>query len=229
MGSSIGGICVKDNARLLESGSQNVAVSPSGKVAYYINETDYDNNISNLYRISLSGGTVGQPELYDSGVAYYTNIHRFINDNDYAYLKNYNKEAETADLYINKELVESDYGIYSPQRPYELSNYNEKFSYSPDYNDDTHSGTVKFYDKNKVTEIGKNIYDYFLLTDGRALYISNYDSENEQGELYEWSKGKTRKIDVGVKGIYSCVDTKYKSNYEEYFLQLKYHFNNHIE
>ena len=64
------------------------------------------------------------------------------------------------------------------------------------------------YQGDKVTKIADDVYDYVVTNEGRAIYLSDYSLQYHMGELSEWNKGKTRKIDDDVMSIIPLMESR---------------------
>lgn len=200
-------IAVKGNStKIQQEEATNFVLNNSGTTAYYIDNIPEGQDYGTLYRIDISNGVVGRPEVYDSEV-YARNMSDtgFLSDSVFVYFKNVNE------LYINKNEVDQtvsrvirfrDNGI-----AYYLTHFKDKVG-------------LKKYDGEETIWITDNLDDFCFTFDGsRALYLRDYDNENyEGGELYEWSDGKTRKIDDDVAYIIENFSIKYKGYYYSLYL-----------
>lgn len=198
-------IAIKGTATALEHNNVNtVRINASGTVVYYIEE-DYGDLCGDLYRASIQNGTLGKPELYDSDV--FGNLYGgrttfFINDDELVYFKDF--QAETGDLYINKEKI--DYDVHEDS----LCVFPDKLIYftdcSYDGEDEYGVGTLKIYQNGKSEKIADDVsykvysaYAHCTVTsDGKVLFLSDYSTTRKKGELYIWDKGKTKKLDDDV-------------------------------
>lgn len=165
----------------------------TGTIAYYLyDEEEHDEIIEgDLYRVSISKDGIGKAELYDNDV-YSTYRNTFINDKDFMYIKDYDYDNDLFDLYINKELVE--YDVYDM----DIYEKQDKLFYRTG---DEESYTLYLYENGKSTKIDDDVSMFTLLPDGRILYLRDYSFNYYTGELMEWVKGKTRKIDNDVQCV----------------------------
>ena len=186
-------IAVKGNATVLEQEKEarSFNFNDSGTSVYYFD--NISDGYGDLYHISISGGKVSKPELYDTEVK--STSCSFISDNEFRYFKDLNNQG--GDLYINKKYVDSD--VYHSNL-YRYSHLNPAV-YFTDWDEDTQSGTLNIYDgKNSVT-IADDVYDLSGTPDGKLLYLYDYSLKNCTGELYQWSNGRSTKIDDDVVAI----------------------------
>jgi len=69
---------------------------------------------------------------------------------------------------------------------------------------------LKIYDGKETTKIAEDVNTFTVAPDGQILYLYDYSINYSKGELYEWYKGKTRKIDDDVACIIPVIDDDYK-------------------
>lgn len=201
-------IAVKDTATVVEQQENATAftINADGTIVYYIDNILNDKDYGELYRIDITNGVIGKPELYD----YDCDVSSicFVNESKLQYFKDYktseNYEDSMGEMYIDKVRVGTDVRIWS------VVNYGDcdKVFYLTDWNDDKECGTLKVYQGDKVTKIADDVYDYVVTNEGRAIYLSDYSLQYHMGELSEWNKGKTRKIDDDVMSIIPLMDSR---------------------
>lgn len=181
-------ISVKDKATEIDQKDADVYINDAGTSIYYV--ADVSDGHGQLYHISVSGGALEKPEEYDSEV--YNNACRFINDEEFAYFKDY--DDYKGELYINKKSV--DYDVKSGNMIFD--DENGRVFYYTDWDDDKDCGMLKVYNGEESAKIAEDVSDYTIIPDGRVLYLANYSLEYYKGELYEWSAGEARKLDDDV-------------------------------
>ena len=180
---------------------KSLSLSPDGSAIYFIDDIPEDKNYGDLYLISVSDGTVGKPEKYDSDV--YSGY--FINNGEYVYYKDYSNGK--GDLYINKNKIDYDVSGYI------YGTDDNKVYYHTDWNSSKEIGTLKVYNGKESVKIADDVYDYVITSDGRILYLHDYSRTYYRGELVEWSNGKTQKLDDDVVCVLNISDAKYRGAY----------------
>jgi len=198
-------IAVKGTATVveLEKEADYFRINSSGTVAYYIDDIPADKNHGELYRISISDGVVGKPELYDSDV--FAAYCYFVSDNELQYFKDI--KDGMGELYINKNLIDYDVSIYSVDVDSDLG----KVVYFTDWNDNKENGTLKVYSGEDAVKIADDVHSFYVTPDGRVLYLYDYSLNHYKGELHEWANGQTRMIDDDVICMIPIYDNKYRS------------------
>lgn len=199
-------IAVKDTATVVEQQeyATDFTINADGTIVYYIDNIPDDKDYGELYRIDITNGVIGKPELYDCDVSSIC----FVNESKLQYFKDYktseNYEDSMGEMYIDKVRVGTDVCIWS------VVNYGDcdKVFYLTDWNDDKEYGTLKVYQGDKVTKIADDVCDYSVTNDGRALYLYDYSLSNHKGELREWNNGETRKIDDDVMSIIPLMESR---------------------
>ncbi len=193
-------IAVKGNSTIVQQEeATNLRINDAGTAAYYIDDIRDGKNYGTLYRIDISNGVVGRPKVYDSEV-YSGNLDgaRFVSDSVFVYFKDYNDYH--GDLYINKNKVDD-----SVRAGYFFDSF-----YYTDFNHEEGFGTLKFYNGEEAVWVADNVNNYIPFN-GRVVYYT-LDYDYDQVELYEWSDGKTRKIDDDVAIIYCHRSLKFRGN-----------------
>lgn len=195
-------IAVKGVATLIEQEKEavNFKINPSGTLVYYVDNIPDNESYGELYRITISNGVVGKPEVYDSDV--YMGLCDFVSGSALEYFKDYKEGA--GEYYINKNRIDYDVRFYNVH-------YDDgKVFYISDFNSEKSYGTLKFYDGEKSVKIADDVHDFSVAPDGRVLYLYDYSMKYYKGELHEWYNKKTRKIDDDVISIFSIYDDKYR-------------------
>ena len=209
-------IAVKDTATVVEQqeNATDFTINADGTIVYYIDNILNDKDYGELYRIDITNGVIGKPELYDCDVSSIC----FVNESKLQYFKDYktseNYEDSMGEMYIDKVRVGNDVPIYYTYKhgyySYKHGYYDDcdKLFYLTDWDNDKKCGTLKVYQGDKVTKIADDVYDYVVTNEGRAIYLSDYSLQYHMGELSEWNKGKTRKIDDDVISIIPLMDSR---------------------
>lgn len=185
-----------------EKEAKGFRINASGTMIYYIDNIPEEKNYGDLYRISISNGVPGKPEVYDNDV--YTGGHCFISDTEFQYFKDY-KDGQ-GELYINKDKIGFDVEVYRVSADSDLG----KVFYFTDWDDDRYRGTLRVYDRNESVKIADDVQSYSAMPDGRVLYLCDYSLNYYKGELREWSDGETKKIDDDVICMIPISDSKYR-------------------
>ncbi len=187
-------IAVRDTSTLIEQENKtwSYRINSSGTIVYYISSASEDEYQGELYRISITDGKVGKPEVYDSDVCVY--YCYFISDTEIQYFKDYNDGK--GELYINKNKIDYDVEAFC-----DIVSDSGKVYYFTDWNDDNYYGTLKVYDGKKSSKISDDVHSFHVTSDDRVLYLYDYSNNYYNGELHEWSNNETRKIDDDVNSI----------------------------
>ena len=203
-------IAVKDTATVVEQqeNATDFTINADGTIVYYIDNILNDKDYGELYRIDITNGVIGKPELYDFDVS---SICCFVNGSKLQYFKDYktseNYDDSEDEMYIDKVRVGNDVTVYHNYKPGYYDDCDKVF-YLTDWDNDKKCGTLKVYQGDKVTKIADDVYDYVVTNEGRAIYLSDYSLQYHMGELSEWNKGKTRKIDDDVMSIIPLMESR---------------------
>lgn len=199
-------IAVKGNATVIEQEKEAdcFAINASGTIVYYIDDVPEDKNYGSLYCLSISKDGVGKPELYDEDVS--TSYSYFMNDSDFVYFKDF--KSGKGELYINKNKIDYDVYAYSVSHDSDSGNV----FYFADWNDDKEYGTLKVYNGKESSKIADDVHKYTMTPDGQILYLYDYSLNYCKGELHQWSKGDTRKIDDDVVCVLPFYTAKYRGD-----------------
>ena len=177
----------KNATKVTDDLSANVLIDQDGKNVYYLAEYDSSTRSGDLYQVKV-GSKAGKPTLYDRDVSIVTSI---MEDGKVAYFKDVLGEA--GDLYIDKKRIDSDVSLLN------FYGGEGKFTYFTDWSNG--AGTLKQYNKGKVTKIADEVSTYFELKNGDILYLRDYDISAFTGDLYRFHSGKSTKIDEEVIAI----------------------------
>jgi len=168
------------------------AVRRDGKEVFYMDNVDSNWSEADLFRISIDGDVVNQPELYDTGVSIkeYLSV-KLVGEKDVMYYK------DEDSLYLNKEKIDSDA---------EMSYRNEEgakiYTYLTDCDEYGEVGTLKKYENGQVEKIADDVKDYNVLSNGDILFVSDYSSNYNEGTLSLYSKGNVTKLEDEMTRIY---------------------------
>lgn len=208
-------IAVKNNSSVLEhKDASNITLVEDDLSVYYmvVEETDDENHenysTGTLYKIAINDEHIGQAELYDYDIANYS-----IYDNHVIHFKEVSEDGETADLYLDKVLVDYDVAWR------DCLNYNEDndiLIYMTDFSKDTDCGTLKAFVNGKSIKIADDVYDSVSFSpNGKVLYFTDYSTTYEKGELRAWDGNDSYKIDDDVSSMiyYYGSDSHYRFNF----------------
>lgn len=172
----------------------NMKINDAGTLIYYWDNVQDGKEYGDLYCITVTDGTVGSPEKYDTD-ANYSNSY-FIDDSQFLYFKECKNDK--GELYVNKKRIDYDVFVYFVD-PYSAPG---KLFYFTDIENGTRSGTLKVYQDGKATKIADDAFSTFAVTaDGRVLYLKDYSQNYYTGDLYEWSNGKSKEFDTDVTAV----------------------------
>ncbi len=195
-------IAVKANATLLEhEDATALRLNDAGTTVYYVADCGEEGSHGDLYRINIKKGKAEKASVYDQDV--YIGQCRFLNDELFAYFKDY--DDEHGELYMNKEKVDFDVYAYGMTYCEEA----ELLFYYTDFSDDKEQGTLKVYD-GEVVKISDDVCDYTVTPDERVLFLYDYSTKNYKGELYLWEDGDKTKLDDDVVCIIPVLEGRYK-------------------
>lgn len=197
-------IAVKSTDTIIEQEKEarEFRINDSGTVVYYIDDIPDEKGNGELYCISISDDTAGKPEVYDNDV--YTGYCYFVSDSEFVYFKDY-KDGK-GELYINKNRIDFDVKAGSVKFYAKLS----KVVYFIDWNSEKEYGTLKVYDGKESVKIADDVHNCSATLDGRILYLCDYSLNYYKGDLYEWAKGETRKLDDDVACVLPILDGRYR-------------------
>lgn len=182
----------------------NCRLSKDGKVLYYTDSFSEKDATFDLYTAEISGGAPGTAELYDSDIAakveeYSTSaIFSLFSDGTVIYGKDL--KDGTYDLYIDQELVEYDV------KDYDYYVDDETIVYETDYKDG--ACTLNIWVKGKKSKVAEEVDDYQYCNNGKLIYLADCN-DNGKGDLYEYRKGNSEKIDEDVTAIVHCSIVSY--------------------
>lgn len=155
----------------------------------------FSDSIGDIYRVAIDKEQFSKPELYDTDVL--SDSMFIMQEDQLGYQKDLN-ESE-AEFFINKEKIGKN--CYVPKESYDKNHfYIEHYKYTP--KGELLEMKLQQSVNGQVTEVADKVYDYYLTESGKLVYLANYDSEKEQGELYLYVKEKAPiKIDDKVSKI----------------------------
>ncbi len=171
-------------------------ISDDGKLVYFMTDVDDETYEGDLCSFTVSDkGKLGDVKTCDSDV--YAQSTRFLSDDRYMYLKDYDDDDAKGELFVNGKSVASDVYEYSIS----YSKDSEKLYFYTDRDTEKARGTLNAYNGKKVQKVADDVYTYRLSSHGDVLFLSDYSLKNYKGDLYRWTKGDPKKIDEDVVAI----------------------------
>lgn len=177
----------------------NTRISADGKAMYLAvaQEGSRDTDVSDLYRATISKGKISNLELCDRDVFTWDlscneacdTIWYFkeVSDNDYS----------QGDLYVDAQFVMEDVNRYSTFS-------DEEGKYLAFSTADNYYGScadLYLYDGKKTVLIAEDVYEAAFVGKGKLLFLGDYSTSREEGDLFVYASGKVTKIDEDVSAI----------------------------
>lgn len=185
----------------------NCRLNKDGTMLYYTDNYNDKDKTYELYTAKISGDAPEAAELYDSDIAargdeYSTTpMLNVYSDGTMLYGKEY--KDGTFDLYIDQELVEYDVKNYTYY-------YKDKtIVYTTDYDAKDGKSTLNIWVKGKATKVAEEVDDYEYCNNGKLVYLADCNDKGK-GDLYEYRKGNSEKIDEDVTCIVPCYMVTYE-------------------
>ena len=181
-------------------------ITKDGKTVYYTDNYNEKDKTYELYKMAISGDAPEAAELYDSDIAatadeYSANpILSIYSDGTVLYGKELKDGAY--DLYIDQELVEYDVKSYT----YHVDD--ETIVYSTDYDTKDGKYTLNIWVKGKTTKVAEEVDDHQYCNNGKLIYLADCNDKGK-GDLYEYRKGSSEKLDEDVTYIVPCYMISY--------------------
>lgn len=170
-------------------------LSSDGSMIYFLDDVSESGN-GDLYKVAITDGQTGSPEMYDSDVSnesiFFTGKDRIV------YYKNVNDDNyynSKGDLYINGEEIDYDVRVGN------LSYLDGEVLYYTDWNAEKSYGTLKMFKDGNKTKIADDVHDFDRTNDGDILYLYDYSSNYYTGTLYLYNNGEPKKIDDDVVAL----------------------------
>ncbi len=181
-----------ETSELTTDDISTVVLSDDGKEALIVADVD-DKGYGTAYKAKISGKKMKTPEKYDEDVRGADFVGE---DNDIITIKDYNAESGDYSLYFNKIKVDDD---VSYERYNEADN---SLVYYTDVNDKG-IGTLKMFSGKKSIKLSDDVYcDEFLMTnDGDVLFLKDYNTSKDRGDLYIVKGKKVKKLDEDVEDL----------------------------
>jgi len=181
----------------------SLVLNDDGTMAYFITNVEEEDNFGELHFMKIGDGKIKETAMYDEEVyAYYL---RMAGDNDVVYFKD--AEDGVGELFMNAEHVDYDVSIWNGVI---YSETLDQLVYYVDWDDEEYRGTLKLSGSDKAAKVGDDVADYIILSDGRILYLGDYDMEDGIGELRIYEKGESESLDsdvVALIPVYTASET----------------------
>ncbi len=192
-------VATEDNVETITKGTVvRLDIDPSGESIYYI--TNYSNSEAggDLYRYGISNGD--KPEHIDSGVFDFS----FFAEDEFAYFKDYSQETATGDIYINGDHSVKDVSWNGTVF------MEENGGYAIFKGGKTNLFDLIYYRDGDVKELAKNVLasNVQVTSDGKLLYLADYNFSYSVGELYIFDGDEAESVDVGVSYIADAYSTE---------------------
>ena len=170
---------------LEEADIDRYVLSDNGDTLYFLDNVS-DNDVGDVYKLSIQENQLGTPGLYDTEVSAYG--FYFYGGKDLVYYKNVDTEYYKGDLYFNGE--EIDYDV----RMYMLYDVDGVLYYFTDWNSNQECGVLKMYADGIRTKISDDVYDYEVLPNGEVVYLYDYSTTYYKGTLRRYNGGEPEKL-----------------------------------
>lgn len=185
----------------VDSGS-NFLLKDGSKV-YYLSDKDEEKKTANVYELTIADGAVASNKKYDEGIS--TEKTFTVDEVGLVYFKD--AKEETADMYVDKQLIEYDIGGY-------LVLSNGTILYYTDYDEDTQTGTAYLYSNGEKTKISEDAYHADEDANGNILFYKDFSKKFDKGDLYIFKDGVCTRVDYDVSWKYNAES---KDKYRGFF------------
>lgn len=173
------------------SSLSSVVFTEDSNILYLLMSKDKDteDDIADIYKISISGGNIGDPELCYEDVC---SSYAMCKDGRLYYFRDVidRDSRSTGSLYVDQNKVDDDVSI----RFYSVEN--GRFVYYKDTDD--YGFTAYYYNGSSCEKIHDDVYRITTLSDGTVMYLADYNTSLYQGDLYIFRNGGSDKIDDDV-------------------------------
>ncbi len=192
-GESFNYLAAKDKVTQLDYNISEAYLDATGDKFIFI-ATNLDEPTNRILYSATVSKKIKSVEKIDENVL----LGGFVNDNKFFYFKNYNSEKNTAELYFDNKKVGTDVYIqtftYIPKR--------DAFVFFKEVTEG--NGTMFIYDNSKSKKVDNNVRvsQFFVTEDESIVYIRNFSTEDNCGELCVSKKNKGKLYFEGVKSIY---------------------------
>lgn len=169
-----------------------IQVADNGKMLYALCNVEHGDE-GDLYKIAVSGKSLKKAEKIASDVCTYD--IDFVDGNKLAYFKDVTNSSGT--LYIDKKKIDSEVSLYSVNYFEDLKG----ITYHTDIDEDDDSYTLMMYKDKKKTEIAEDVHSFVVTRKGKIVYICDYNTDRNEGDLYLYDKKESKQIDDEVSRI----------------------------
>ena len=193
-----------DMTVLEQSEASYFRISSDGSVIYFLD--DIEKNEGELYKVTVTDGQAGRPELFDSDVNTWWSIY-FTPDDHLVYYKDVDALNRKGDLYIDKTEIDYDVSLDF------ITYMGDAVLYFTDWNNDKEYGTLKKYDNGEKIKIADDVHTFAAFGDNDILYLYDYSTKYYTGTLYRYNNGDPVKIDDDVMALIPVYGGGIKGNY----------------
>ncbi len=182
-----------------------------GQKELFLNHEDWketlDHDLSGeAFKIEITDGKASGSTLVDSDVSLY-GIRLESDKESLTYFKNYDSETNVGDYYLNGteiayDVKGSSVTFYSPEEIYYLT----------DYDDEDKVGELRKYDGEEHATVASEVYSFEKLTSGDIVFITEYSTKSENGNLYLVGKKENVLIDYDVTSVVSSLNLRQRLN-----------------
>ena len=188
-------VAVKANASKVDvKEADYFELSKDGNTVYFMAKIDSEDSHGNLYKASISSSKMKKVEKYDSDV-YYRTVG-FVGE-DFAYFKDVDDDDNVGVLVVNKKKVDDD--VYLYRMTYD-KNKGDLY-YMVDWDSDDYCGVLCRYNGSKAKELVGDVYRFCITEKSEVVYLCDYSTEKDRGDLYLYKSRKPKKIDEDVLAI----------------------------
>ena len=190
-------ITAKDNYSAIDSTKVNLCfVSDDGTEFYFLDTSDADDVIGDLYRVEMKDGEPEKPKLFDSDVC--TVGISMCENGKMMYYKDVKENKNIGDFYMDKSKVDYDVYIGSPTYAKTI----DSVVYFTDYDEMDEKGTLRIYDGKESSKISDDVHSFRVSRGDAILYTYDYSTTYFRGDLYIFESGEKRKLDMDVTYIF---------------------------
>lgn len=189
---------------LEQTDAKNIRLSSDGNVIYYLDDVS-ESGVGDIYKVTISDGQVGKPEMYDSDVS--NSDVTITEDDSLVYYKNVDNEAYKGDLFINGQEIDYDVALWN------ITFWDDAVLYYTDWNAEKSYGTLKMYKDGTNTKIADDVSDVETTNNDDIVYLYDYSVKYYTGTLYLYNSGKPKKIDDDVVAIIAISDSAIRGGY----------------
>jgi hypothetical protein len=203
-----------ETSKIDQENASSFRLKSSGEALYYLDNFNEENGYGDLYEMKINGTKPGVPEKYESKVYRY----QLLGEDKLLYYKSV--KDNSGDLYLNKELIDSDVYLNSIL----TMDASDSIVYYVDYDEEDQKGTLTIYKGKDAVTIGEDVHSYSAYDDKKIVYLTDYNIDKYTGDAYLYKgSGKKVKIDDDVtaliptyNGIYrGYIDYGYDETYDD--------------